>query len=192
MVAILFPLAVNPEAKFLTQVAPGVIWVAALLACLLSIDSLFRSDFDDGCLEQMLISPQPLALLILTKTFSHWLVSGFCITLMSPLLAMLLFLPNSALTTLIVSLLLGTPTLSIIGSIGAALTVGLRKGGVLLSLLILPLYIPVLIFGTSAVQAAALGMPANGQLALLAAIFLLSALLAPIAVVSALRISVCG
>jgi heme exporter protein B len=192
MVGVLFPLGVNPEAKFLAQVAPGVIWVAALLASLLSMDSLFRSDFDDGSLEQMLISSQPLELLVLAKVFSHWLVSGFCIALMSPLLAVLLFLPSQGLFSLISSLVLGTPALSLIGAIGAGLTVGLRKGGILLSLLILPLYIPVLIFGASAVQAASIGMPVSAHLALLAAILVISLLFSPFAIVSALKISVRG
>lgn len=192
MVAVLFPLGVSPEAKFLAQVAPGVIWVAALLASLLSVDGIFRTDFDDGSLEQMLISPQSLAALVLAKVVSHWLISGFLLALLSPLLAMMLFLPSSGLFALVVSLLLGTPTLSLIGAIGAALTVGLRKGGVLISLLVLPLYIPVLIFGAGTVQAAAQGMPIAGYLALLAAVLVVSLMVAPWAIVAALKISVRG
>jgi len=192
MVGILFPLGVSPEPKFLAEVAPGVIWVAALLASLLSVDSIFRTDFDDGSLEQMLISPQPLILLVLAKVFSHWLISGFCLALISPLLAMMLFLPSDALFSLVMSLLLGTPTLSLIGAIGAGLTVGLRKGGILISLLVLPLYIPVLIFGAGTVQAGTLAMPINGYLALLGAILVLAIMLAPFAIVAALRISVRG
>lgn len=192
MVAVLFPLGVSPEAKFLAQVAPGVIWVAALLASLLSVDGIFRTDFEDGSLEQMLISPQPLVLLVLAKVFSHWLVSGFCLAVMSPLLAMMLFLPAQGLLALVMSLLIGTPTLSLIGAIGAGLTVGLRKGGILISLLVLPLYIPVLIFGAGAVQAGAMGMPISGYLALLAALLVLAIMLAPFAIVAALKISIRG
>ncbi len=192
MVAVLFPLGVSPEAKFLAQVAPGVIWVAALLASLLSVDGIFRTDYDDGALEQMLISPRPLLLLVVAKVLTHWLISGFLLALLSPLLAMMLFLPSSALSALVISLLLGTPTLSLIGAIGAALTVGLRKSGVLISLLVLPLYIPVLIFGAGTVQAAAQGMPIAGYLALLAALLLVSLMVAPLAIVAALNISVRG
>jgi heme exporter protein B len=192
MVAVLFPLGVSPEAKFLAQVAPGVIWVAALLASLLSVDGIFRTDFDDGSLEQMLVSPQPLVLLVLAKVISHWLISGFCLALMSPLLAMMLFLPPQGLFALVISLLLGTPTLSLIGAIGAGLTVGLRKGGILISLLVLPLYIPVLIFGAGTVQAGTMGMPIGGYLALLGAVLVVSMMLAPFAIVAALKISVRG
>jgi heme exporter protein B len=192
MVAVLFPLGVSPEARFLAQVAPGVIWVAALLATLLSMDGIFRTDFDDGSLEQMLVSPQSLLLLVLAKVFSHWLISGFCLALMSPLLAMMLFLPSQGLFALVVSLLLGTPTLSLIGAIGAGLTVGLRKGGILISLLVLPLYIPVLIFGAGTVQAGTMGMPIGGYLALLGAVLVVCMMLAPFAIVAALKISVRG
>ena len=192
MVAVMFPLAVSPEPKFLAQVAPGVIWVAALLACLLSADGIFRSDFDDGSLEQILVSPQPLVLVVLAKVLSHWIISGFCLALMSPLLAMMLFLPSEGLGALILSLLLGTPTLSLLGAIGAGLTVGLRKGRILISLLILPLYIPVLIFGAGTVQAGAMGLPIAGYLALLGALLVLSMMLAPFAIAAALKISVRG
>ncbi len=191
MVGVLFPLGVSPESVFLAKLAPGVIWIAALLATLLSIDSLFRTDFDDGSLEQMLLSPKSLLLIVLAKMVGHWLISGFLLALLSPVLAMMLFLPTKGLAVLIGSLLLGTPSLSFIGAIGAALTVGLRKGGVLISLLVLPLYIPVLIFGTSAVQAGAMGLPYQGQLALLGAILVISIMLAPFAVAASLRISVC-
>jgi len=192
MVAVMFPLGVSPEPKFLAEVAPGVIWVAALLASLLSVDSIFRTDYDDGSLEQMLVSPQSLLLLVLAKVFSHWLISGFCLALMSPLLALMLFLPSDGLFSLVISLLLGTPTLSLIGAIGAGLTVGLRKGGVLISLLVLPLYIPVLIFGAGTVQAGAMGMAIEGYLAILAAILVLSIMLTPFAIVAALKISIRG
>ncbi len=192
MVAVMFPLAVSPEPKFLADIAPGVIWVAALLACLLSVDGIFRSDFDDGALEQMLVSPQPLMLMVWAKILSHWLLSGFCLALMSPLLALMLFLPSEGLMALVMSLLLGTPTLSLLGAIGAGLTVGLRKGGILISLLILPLYIPVLIFGAGAVQAGAMGLPISGYLALLGILLVLSLMLAPFAVVAGLKISIKG
>lgn len=190
MVGVMFPLGVSPEAQFLAKLAPGVIWVAALLATLLSVDGIFRSDFDDGSLEQMLVSPQSLIALVLAKVATHWLISGFCLALISPLLAMMLFLPGQGVGALVASLLLGTPTLSLIGAIGAALTVGLRKGGILISLLVLPLYIPVLIFGAASVQAGAMGLPIPGYLALLAAMLALSVVLAPFAIVAALKISV--
>ncbi len=190
MVGVMFPLGVSPEAGFLAKLSPGVIWVAALLASLLSVDGIFRGDFDDGSLEQMLVSPQSLLLIVLAKVMSHWLISGFCLALISPLLAVMLFLPEDGVSALVLSLLLGTPTLSLIGSIGAALTVGLRKGGILISLLVLPLYIPVLIFGASSVQAGAMGLPIQGYLALLAAMLVLSIMMAPFAIVAALKISV--
>ena len=190
MVATLFPLGVSPDPQFLSQAAAGIVWVAALLATLLSMDSLFRSNFDDGSLEQMLLSPQPLALLVFAKICAHWMISGLPLTLMAPLLGVMLFLPDQGMSTMVLSLLLGTPTLSLIGAIGAGLTVGLRKGGVLISLLVLPLYIPVLIFGTGAVQAASGGLPVGGYLAILGAILALGIVLAPIAVAASLRISV--
>ena len=190
MVATLFPLGVSPEPLFLSEVAAGVVWVAALLSTLLSMDSLFRSDFDDGSLEQMLLSPQPMALLVVAKVCAHWMISGLPLTIMSPLLAVMLFLPSEGMSALVLTLLIGTPTLSLIGAIGAGLTVGLRKGGVLITLLVLPLYIPVLIFGTGAVQAATGGLPIAGYLAILGAIFALGVVLAPLAIAAALRISV--
>ena len=192
MVATLFPLGVSPEPDFLAEVAPGVVWVAALLATLLSMDSLFRSDFEDGTLEQTLLSPQPLFIVVLAKVLAHWMMSGLPLTVLAPLLGVMLFLPSEGMSGLMISLLLGTPTLSLIGAIGAALTVGLRKGGVLISLLVLPLYIPVLIFGTSAVQAAVTGLPLAGFFALLGAMLALGLVLAPLAIGAALRISVSG
>lgn len=192
IVAVLFPLGVSPESTFLAKLAPGVIWVAALLSCLLSVDSLFRSDFDDGSLEQMLISPQSLLLLVSAKVVSHWLSSGFLLALLSPLLGLMLFLPQQGMVALVGSLLLGTPSLSFIGAIGAGLTVGLRRGGILISLLVLPLYIPVLIFGAGTVQAGAMGLPISGYLALLAAMLVLCMMLAPLAIALALSISVRG
>ena len=190
MVSVLFPLGVSPDPTFLSEVAPGVIWVAALLACLLSVDGIFRTDYEDGSLEQMLVSSESLLVVVLAKVLTHWLVSGFCLAIISPLVAMMFFLPEQGYFALIVSLLLGTPTLSLIGAIGAALTVALKKGGVLISLLVLPLYIPVLIFGAGAVQAGAMGLPIQGYLALLAAILVLSLMLAPFAISAALKISV--
>jgi heme exporter protein B len=192
MVATLFPLGVSPDPKFLADVAPGVVWVAALLATLLSMDSLFRSDFEDGTLEQLLLSPQPLFMVVLAKVLSHWMMSGLPLTLLAPLLGVMLFLPADGMLGLMLSLLLGTPTLSLVGAIGAALTVGLRKGGVLISLLVLPLYIPVLIFGSGAVQAAITGLPLGGYLALLGAMLALGLIMAPLAISAALRISVSG
>jgi heme exporter protein B len=190
MVAVLFPLGVSPDPTFLSEVAPGVIWVAALLACLLSVDGIFRTDYEDGSLEQMLVSSESLLTLVLAKVLTHWLVSGFCLAIISPLVAMMFFLPEQGYFALIMSLLLGTPTLSLMGAIGAALTVALRKGGVLISLLVLPLYIPVLIFGAGTVQAGAMGLPIQGYLALLAAILVLSLMLAPFAISAALKISI--
>ena len=190
MVAVLFPLGVSPDPTFLSEVAPGVIWVAALLACLLSVDGIFRSDYEDGSLEQMLVSSESLLALVLAIVLTHWLVSGFCLAIISPLVAMMFFLPDQGYFALIVSLLIGTPTLSLMGAIGAALTVALRKGGVLISLLVLPLYIPVLIFGAGTVQAGAMGLEIQGYLALLAAILVLSLMLAPFAISAALKISV--
>ncbi|RRC99417.1 heme exporter protein CcmB [Amphritea balenae] len=192
MVATLFPLGVSPDSVFLAEVAPGVVWVAALLATLLSMDSLFRSDFEDGTLEQLLLSPQPLFMVVLAKVLAHWMLTGLPLTLMAPLLGVMLFLPADGMSGLVLSLLLGTPTLSLVGAIGAALTVGLRKGGVLISLLVLPLYIPVLIFGTASIQAALTGLPVGGYMAILGAMLALGLIMAPLAISAALRISVSG
>ena len=190
MVCTLFPLGIGPEPTRLAALAPGVIWVVALLACLLASDGLFRTDFDDGSLEQMLLSPASTYLLALAKSVAHWLVTGLPLVLMSPLLAVLLQLSTQAIPTLCFSLLLGTATLSLVGAIGAALTVGLRRGGLLISLIVLPLYIPVLIFGASAVQAAADNSTNSGQLAVLGALLALALPLSPLAVAASLRISV--
>lgn len=192
MVITLFPLGVSPESDFLAQLAPGVLWVAALLATLLSMDSLFRSDFEDGSLEQLLLSPQPVYVVVLAKVVAHWSLTGLALTLIAPLIAVMLFLPAQGMPGLMLSLLLGTPTLSLFGAIGAALTVGLRRGGVLISLLVLPLYIPVLIFGSAAVQAAVTSLPLGGYLALLGALLAFGLVLAPLAISAALRISVSG
>ena len=192
IVLTLFPIGVSPEPLFLAELAPGLIWVAALLSTLLSLESLFKADFEDGSLEQLLLSPQPLFMVVLAKVTAHWLMSGLALTLVAPIMAIMLFLPAEGMPGLMLSLLLGTPTLSLIGAIGAALTVGLRRGGVLISLLVLPLYIPVLIFGSSAVQAAITGLPLGGYLALLGALLALALALAPLATGAALRISVSG
>ncbi len=192
IVVTLFPIGVSPEPQFLAELAPGLLWVAALLSTLLSMESLFKADFDDGSLEQLLLSPQPLFMVVLAKVSAHWLMSGLALTLVAPVLAVMLFLPAEGMPGLMLSLLLGTPTLSLIGAIGAALTVGLRRGGVLISLLVLPLYIPVLIFGSSAVQAAITGLPLGGYFALLGALLALALALAPLATGAALRISVSG
>ncbi|NJD06830.1 MAG: heme exporter protein CcmB [Methylococcaceae bacterium] len=190
MIVTLFPLGVSPEPALLSRIAPGVIWIAALLAALFSLESLFRSDFDDGALEQMLLSPHPLPLLVLAKVLAHWLVSGLPMLLLAPLLGIFLAMSSSGIAALELTLAVGTPLLSLIGAIGVALTVGLRRGGVLLTLLIMPLYIPVLIFATNAVTAAAAGMPIAGQLYFLASLLALALSLAPLAIAAALRISV--
>lgn len=189
MVCTLFPLGIGPEAERLAPLAPGILWVVALLACLMASDSLFRNDFDDGSLEQMLLSPVSLYWQVLARIAGYWLVTGLPLTILSPLLALMLQLPVSAVPALLLSLLLGTVVLSLIGAIGAGLTVGLRRGGLLLSLLVMPLYIPTLIFGAGAVQAAAIGLPASGQLAALGALGALALVAAPIAVAAGLRIS---
>jgi heme exporter protein B len=189
VVVTLFPLGVSPEEALLRKIAPGVIWIAALLAALYSLENMFRSDFDDGSLEQMALSPYPLSLLVLAKVTAHWLVSGLPMLLLAPLLGLFLVMPASAMGVLLSTLLIGTPLLSLIGSIGVALTVGLRRGGILLTLLVLPLYIPVLIFATNAVSAAAAGMPVTGQLYFLAAMLVLALTLVPLATAAALRIS---
>lgn len=190
LVVSLFPLGLGPEAHTLQTIAPGVIWVAALLAALLSLEGIFRSDFEDGSLEQLLLSPHPLAALVLTKVIAHWLVSGLPLILVAPLLGVLLQLPEAAMGALLATLALGTPVLSLVGSIGVALTVGLRRGGVLLSLLVLPLYVPVLVFASSAVSDAAIGLTIIAQLYFLGALLALALTLAPLAAAAALRISV--
>lgn len=190
IVVTLFPLGIGPEPNTLTLIAPGIIWVAALLATLLSLDGLFKSDFVDGTLEQIILTPQPLSLLVLAKVTAHWLTTGLPLLLLSPLLGVFMQLPSNAIGVMMVTLLLGTPTLSLIGAIGAALTVGLRQSGVLVSLLVLPLYIPVLIFASNAVGTAAMGLDINAQLSILGALLALTLALAPLATAAALRISI--
>lgn len=189
IVITLFPLGIGPQPNTLAKIAPGIIWVSSLLATLLSLDRLFKADHSDGSLEQMLISPQPLFIFTLAKICAHWLLTGLPLILIAPLLAVLLHLPEQSYSALMLTLLLGTPVLSFIGAIGAALTVGIKKGGVLLSLIVLPLYIPVLIFATSAIDTASLSLPYNGQLAIIAALFFGSITLAPFAVGAALKVS---
>jgi heme exporter protein B len=189
LIVTLFPLGIGPEPKVLTRIAPGIIWVAALLASMLSLERLFKADYNDGSLEQMLLSPQPLPILVLAKVLAHWLLTGVPLILVSPLLAVLLQLESNSYLALIATLSLGTPVLSLMGAIGVALTVGLRKGGVLLSLLILPLYIPVLIFATSAMEAAGMNLPYDGHLAIIGAMLVAALVLAPIAIGASLRVS---
>jgi len=190
IVVSLFPLGVSPEVAFLQAAGPGVIWVAALLSVLLSLDGLFRSDHDDGSLEQFLLTPHPLFVLVLVRIITHWFMAVIPLVLLVPVLGLMLHLPWNLIGVLCLTLLIGTPVLSLIGAMGAALTVGLRGGGVLLSLLVLPLYVPVLIFGTGAVMAAADGASYTGLLALLGAMLALAITLAPLAAAAGLRISV--
>lgn len=189
IVVSLFPLGVGPEMKTLRVIAPGVVWVAALLASMLSLNRLFAADYQDGTLEQMLLAPQPLALIVMGKIVAHWLVSGLPLALMAPALGMQFDLPPEALGILFLALLLGTPILSLIGAIGAALTLGLRGGGVLLSLLVLPLYVPALIFGAGAVEAYIAGVSPEAHLSLLGALLIVTGLTAPWVTAVALRIS---
>jgi heme exporter protein B len=189
IVVSLFPLGVGPQFELLRRMGPGVVWVAALLASMLAMGRLFADDHADGTLEQMLLSPVPLALLVLAKTAAHWLSSGLLLVLVSPLLALQFDLGAEAAGVLFLSLLIGTPLLSLIGAIGAALTVGLRGAGVLLSLLVLPLCTPVLIFGAGAVESAMAGMGTTAHFSLLGAMLLPGLFLAPIAAAAALRIA---
>ncbi|PKH24475.1 heme exporter protein CcmB [Enterobacterales bacterium CwR94] len=189
IVITLFPLGVGPEPQLLARIAPGIVWVAALLSSLLALERLFRDDLADGSLEQLLLLPTPLPLVVLGKVIAHWVVTGLPLLLLSPLVALLLSLNFASWQAMALTLLLGTPTLSLLGAIGMGLTVGLRRGGVLLSLLVLPLAIPVLIFATAAMDAAGMGLPIEGYLAILAAILVLSITLAPFATAAALRVT---
>ncbi len=207
----LYPLAISPDPKVLTKIAPGIIWVAALLASLLSLDNLFRSDYEDGTLEQMLMSPHPTGILVLAKIVAHWITTGLPLLLVAPVLAYTLHLDPKAYSVLMITLIIGTPILSFVGAIGIALTVGLRRGGMLLSILVLPLFLPILVLSSVAIQLAASPRPAiapiipgawfdsvvylTTQAPYSAAIYTLSALLilaitlAPLATAAALRIS---
>ncbi|MCP1675846.1 heme exporter protein B [Natronocella acetinitrilica] len=189
IVTTLFPLGVGPGTETLAAIGPGVIWVAALLAAMLSLDNLFRSDFQDGSLEQLVMTHHPLPVLVMAKVLAHWLTTGVPIILLAPLLAMMLQMPGSSVPVLMASLLLGTPILSLLGAIGVALTVGLPRGGVLLALLVLPLYIPTLIFAARATELAAVGLPAGPSLSLLGAMLTLALVLVPFGIATALRIS---
>ncbi|WP_439236250.1 heme exporter protein CcmB [Lonepinella koalarum] len=189
IVVTLFPLAMGAEPKLLAKIAPAVVWVAALLSALLSFERLFRDDFADGSLEQLILLAQPLALTALAKVIAHWFLTGLPLILLSPIVALLLSLEPEIWWALVLTLLIGTPVLSCLGAIGVALTVGLRKGGVLLSLIVLPLFIPVLIFSTSVLDAASLNMPYAGQIAILGAILAITLTLSPFAIAAALRIS---
>ena len=185
----LFPRGIGPSPDLLARIGPGVVWIAALLATVVSLDSLFRSDYEDGSLEQFIVSGQPLSLLVLAKTSAHWLVAGLPIVLLSPLLALWLNLDSSALRVMMITLLLGTPVLSMIGAIGVGLTISLRHGGQLLSLLVFPLYVPVLIIATGGIMAELDGLPSLPFLGLLFAGLLISTCLAPFATAAALKIS---
>ncbi|MDB2534093.1 heme exporter protein CcmB [Porticoccaceae bacterium] len=188
LVSILIPLGVSPDPGRLAELAPGMIWVMALLATLLSTEGLFATDHQDGSLEQMLIAPQLLALPVLGKVTAHWLVTGLPLTMVSPLIGLMLSLPPVAMVPMMASLAVGTACLSLIGAVGAALTVSLRKGGLLLSILVIPLYIPVIIFGSAAVQTAVDGFNWLGPLAILAAMLCAAIALCPLAIAGALRL----
>jgi heme exporter protein B len=189
IVTSLFPLGIGADTALLRKIAPGVLWVGALLATMLGLQRMFAADHADGTLEQMLLSPTPLALLVSGKNIAHWLVSGLPLVLLAPLLGMQFDLDRGALGVLTLGLLLGTPVLSLVGGIGAALTLGVRGGGVLLSLLVLPLYIPTLIFGAGAVHAHTAGLGATGHLSLLAALLAIALFFAPWATTAALRVA---
>jgi heme exporter protein B len=190
IVVALFPIGVTPDLDVLSGMAPGVLWVAALLAALLSLDLMFRHDYEDGTLEQLLLSSVSPQMLVLCKIFCHWLVTGLPLALISPVLSVMLALPTQSIPILVLSLAIGTFTLSLIGSVGAALTVGLRKGGLLLTILIMPMFVPVIIFGTSAVQAFSMDASWSAQLAMLTAICAGAFALIPWLTVAALQVAV--
>jgi len=190
IVVSLFPLGIGPDPKLLRTVGPGVLWVAALLASMLALGRVFAADHADGTLEQMMLGASPLGAIVAAKVFAHWLVTGLPLVLISPVLALQFDIPRELLGVLVLSLALGTPVLSFIGAIGAALTLGLRGAGALLALLVLPLYVPVLVIGAGAAEAAAAGLGGNAQLLLLAAMLIVAAAFAPWATAAALRISV--
>lgn len=190
IVVSLFPLGISPDPVELSRVSAGVIWVSALLASMLSLDNLYRADYEDGSLEQLLLSPQPLYFLVLAKNIAHWLISGLPVVILSPLLAYMLYLPADAYWTMVLTLMLGTPVLSLFGSIGVALTVGLGSRGLILAVIVLPLSTPVLIIGAKAVTDIIFGLPVGSHFALLGAILALALTMAPLASAAALRISV--
>ncbi len=189
IVVSLFPLGVGPEPDTLREIAPGVVWVAALLAAMLSLARMFGTDYADGTLEQLVLTPQPLVVLVMAKVAAHWLTTGLPLVLISPVLGLQFDLPADSLVTLLLSLLIGTPVLSLVGAVGAALTLGVRGGAALTSLLVLPLYVPVLIFGAGAVVATATGAGAAGHLSLLGAMLMIALVFAPWATAVALRIA---
>ncbi len=191
IVVSLFPLGAGTEKIILQKIAPGVAWVAALLASMLALERLFAGDFADGTLEQLLLTPQPLFILVLGKIFAHWLLTGLPLVLIAPLVGLQYYLPGDAVVTMMLALLIGTPVLSLIGAIGAALTLGLRGGGILLSLLILPLYIPVMVYGAGVVSASATGgIDLQAYFSILSGFLILALVLSPVATAAALRISV--
>ncbi len=189
IVASLFPIGIGPQPELLRAIAPGVLWVAALLASLLALPRLFSADHADGTLEQMAIAPHPLTLIVVAKLAAHWLTTGLPLTLLAPLIALQFGLPAEAIGVLVLSLALGTPVLGAIGAVGAALTLGLRGGGVLTAILVLPLYIPALIFGAGAVEATVAGTGASGHLSLLAALLVFTLTFAPWAAAASVRIA---
>lgn len=189
IVVSLFPLAIGAEPNLLRAIAPGVIWVAALLACMLSLTKMFASDHSDGALDQMLLGAAPLGMIAAARVFAHWVISGLPLVVLSPVLALQFDLDQSLLPTLVLSLLLGTPVLSLVGAIGAALTLGLRGGGMLLALLVLPLYVPILIIGAGALDAAGAGVNATAHFLVLGGLLVLAGAFAPWAIAAALRIS---
>jgi heme exporter protein B len=192
IVSTLIPLGVSPEPQLLIELAPGLIWIMALLATLLSLDGLFAEDYQDGTLQQMLVSPNLLFMPVLGKVAAHWLVMGLPLALLSPVIALMFSLPSQALMPMVLSLVLGTAVLSFIGAVGAALTLPLRRGGVLLALLVMPFYMPVLIFGSATIQSALDGLLWTGPLAVLGAFLVLAIALCPLAIVGALRVSTEG
>lgn len=187
---VLFPFGVGPEPNILARIAPGVIWVAALLAAMLSMERMFQSDYEDGTLELLVLAPLPLEFTVLAKVLVHWLTTGLPLIVAAPVLAVMLHLPAEAMAPLLLTLAIGTPTLSIVGAVGAALVLGARRGGVLLSLLVLPLFIPILIFAVGAVEAAASGLPVTAQFLILGGLASASLALCPWAAAAALRMAV--
>ena len=186
----LFPIAISPESQTLSNIAPGIIWVTVMLSALLSLNTLFHFDYENGILEQMVISHHSLALILLAKTTAHWILTGLPIILLSPLIGTVLFLDYESILLLMLTLLIATPCLSLIGAIGASLIVGIKNSGMLLSLLVLPLYIPILIFGTSAVSQTQFNLPINGQIYFLSFMLVLSLITAPFISAYSLRISI--
>lgn len=189
IVVSLFPLGIGPEIDTLRLIAPGVVWVGALLASMLALTHLFDADYRDGSLEQIILTPQPLSVLVLGKVIAHWLITGLPLVIISPILGLQYALSEQVLLAMLYALLLGTPILSLLGAIGAALTLGLNAGGVLLALLVLPLYIPVLIFGAGAIEATASGLGGDAHLSMLAAILIVALITTPLATAAALRIA---